>query len=68
MTIASDNTDHLATTGDVITLTMVSSENGNAGTTTGVTVTQGADASNWTATKAVTGGQRWDRSIQYYFC
>ena len=26
------------------------------GATTGVTVTQGADASNWTATKAVTGG------------
>ena len=63
VTIASDNTyDHLATTGDVITLTIVSSENINTptvsmlGATTGVTVTQGADASNWTATKTVTGG------------
>ena len=63
VTIASDNTyDHLATTGDVVTLTIVSSENISTptvsilGATTGVTVTQGADASNWTATKTVTGG------------
>ena len=46
----------------MITLTIVSSENINTptvsmlGATTGVTVTQGADASNWTATKTVTGG------------
>ena len=63
VTISSDNTyDHLATSTDVITLTIVSSEDINSptvsmlGSTADVTVSQGADASNWTATKTVTGG------------
>ena len=63
VTISSDNTyDHLAASGDQLTLTIASDENINTptvsmlGSTTDVTVTQGATASNWTATKIVTGG------------
>jgi len=63
VTIASNNTyDHLAKENDVITLTIVSAEDINQptvsmlGATTNVTVTEGATASNWTATKAVSGG------------
>ena len=63
VTISSDNTyDHLAASGDELTLTISSDENINSptvsmlGSTADVTVTQGADASNWTAAKTVTGG------------
>ena len=63
VTIFSNNTySHLAAETDLISLTIVSSENINTptvsmlGSTADVTVTQGANASNWTAAKTVTGG------------